>query len=111
MAAMMMVRTARETVGSRRSAISSTTCFLKKKLSPMSPWASLPTQMANWVMIGWSRPRRLRISATCSALALSPAMIAAGSAGVSRNIRKTSTATTSITGIVAASLRRIYANI
>jgi hypothetical protein len=39
-------------------------------------------------------------------VALSPAMIAAGSDGVSRNIRKMKTATTSITGIVPSNRRK-----
>jgi hypothetical protein len=58
------------------------------------------------VAIGSSSPRRLRIWAICSVVALSPAMMAAGSDGVRRSIRNTSTATISITGMVASSLRR-----
>ena len=93
-------------VGSSRLAISSATVFLKKNDSPKSPCNMLAIQMKNWVKMGSSRPRRFRISAICSLLALSPAMIAAGSPGVSRSIRNTSTATMIITGTVAASLRR-----
>ncbi len=87
--------------------ISSATFFLKKKDSPKSPRSILPIQMKNCVRIGWSRPSWSRISATCSALALSPAMIAAGSPGVSRSIRNTSMATITITGMVAARRRRM----
>ena len=101
-----MVKNASDTVGSSRSRISSATCFLKKKDSPRSPCSVLAVQMTNCVRIGWSSPRRLRISATCSALALSPAMMAAGSEGVRRSIRNTRIATMTITGMVAASLRR-----
>ena len=103
--ARMMVNTASDSVGSSRSRMRSLTCFLKKKDSPRSPCSVLPIQITNWVRIGWSRPSRFLISATCSELALSPAMMAAGSDGVSRSIRNTSTATISITGMVAASLR------
>src|SRR5262247_3627409 len=45
----------------------------------------------------------------CSALAASPARIAAGSPGVRRNIRNTKTATTSSTGSVAARRRTMKA--
>ncbi len=89
-----------------RSPISEATVFLKKKLSPKSPLSTLPDQMKNCSIIGRSRPSWLRICATCSVVALSPAMIAAGSEGVSRSIRKMKTATTSITGIVPSSRRK-----
>jgi hypothetical protein len=94
-------------VGSIRLAISSATLFLKKNDSPKSPRKMFISQMKNCVTIGSSRPSRLRISAICSALALSPAMIAAGSPGVSRSIRNTKSATISITGRVAARRRRM----
>src|SRR6185369_1342820 len=70
-----------------------------------------PNQMKNWVKIGWSRPRLLRIAATCSEFALSPAITAAGSPGVRRSIRNTNTATISITGRVASRRRRMYPSI
>src|SRR5687767_11177896 len=57
--------------------------------------------MANCTGSERSRPRLARIAAICSELAASPARIAAGSPGVSRSMRKTSTATISSTGIVA----------
>ena len=94
-------------VGSSRLAISSATVFLKKNDSPKSPRSRLPSQMKNCVTIGPSSPSRVRIAAICSALALSPAMIAAGSPGVSRSIRNTSTATISITGTVATAAQDV----
>ncbi|MBA7482925.1 hypothetical protein ES707_18429 [subsurface metagenome] len=103
--AIRMVKNASESVGSMRSPIREATVFLKKKLSPKSPVSTLPDQMTNCSIIGRSRPSWPRILATCSALALSPAMIAAGSDGVRRSIRKMKTATTSITGIAPSSRR------
>ena len=47
--------------------------------------------------------------AICSVFAASPARIAAGSPGVRRSIRNTSTATISRTGIVATSRRAMKA--
>ena len=104
--AIRIVKKASDSVGSMRSPISAATVFLKKKLSPKSPVSTLPDQMKNCSIIGRSRPSWLRICATCSVVALSPAMIAAGSDGVSRSIRKMKTATTSITGIVPSSRRK-----
>jgi len=98
--AIMMVKNASDSVGSMRSPTSAATVFLKKKLSPRSPVSTLPIQITNCCSIGWSSPSARLICATCSAVALSPAMIAAGSDGVSRNIRKMKMATTSITGMV-----------
>ncbi len=89
-----------------RSPISAATVFLKKKLSPKSPVSTLADQMKNCSIIGRSRPSWLRICATCSVVALSPAMTAAGSDGVSRSIRKMKTATTSITGTVPSNRRK-----
>src|SRR5688572_533504 len=60
--------------------------------------------MPNCTTIGRSRPRPARICSICSALAASPAMIAAGSPGVRRSSANTSTATMSSTGIVESSL-------
>jgi hypothetical protein len=104
---MMMVASDSASVGSKRLVISSATVFLKKYDSPKSPRKILPNQMKNCVKIGWSRPRLLRIAATCSEFALSPAITAAGSPGVSRSIRNTNTATISITGKVASRRRRM----
>src|SRR5262249_41575027 len=84
-----------------RSRISSVTFFLKKEDSPRSPRRSCPSQMRNCCVMGRSRPSRARIWATCSDVALSPAMMAAGSPAVRRSRRKTKSATTVITGMVA----------
>ena len=51
------------------------------------------------------------MAAICSVVAASPARIAAGSPGVSRSMRNTSTATTSSTGMVAATRRARNAHI
>jgi hypothetical protein len=56
-------------------------------------------------MTGRSRPSFARTAAIASAVASSPAMIAAGSPGASRSKKNTNTATTTITGIVARSRR------
>src|SRR5947209_16779373 len=68
---------------------------------PRSPRSKRPIQSTNWMTIGWSRPRRVRIAAICSGLATSPARIAAGSPGARRKRRNTIVATTPMTGIVA----------
>ena len=64
-----------------------------------------PIQMANCSGIDRSSPRLARICAICSVVAASPASTAAGSPGVRRSIRNTSTATISSTGSVASSRR------
>ena len=87
-------------VGSRRWAISSATVFLKKKLSPKLPCSMLPSQMPNCCQIGRLRPSFSRMSAIWSEVALSPAITAAGSPGVSRSMRKTNSATTARTGMM-----------
>ena len=56
--------------------------------------------MKNCVKIEPDRPSFSRISAMSALVAASPAMTAAGSPGVSRSIRKMSTATISTTGMV-----------
>jgi hypothetical protein len=61
--------------------------------------------MPNCTTSGRSRPRLARIAAMFSALAASPARMAAGSPGVSLSRRKTRTATTSRTGTVPSSRR------
>ena len=53
----------------------------------------------------------LRISASLSLVASSPAMMAAGSPGVRRRIANTTTATMAMTGSVASNRRAMYANI
>ena len=94
-----------------RWAISSATVFLKKKLSPKLPCRMLPIQMANCVQIGSFSPSFSRMSLIWSEVALSPAITAAGSPGVSRNMRKTSTATTVSTGMMAMRRRAMKSSI
>ena len=64
-----------------------------------------PIQTKNCATSGRSRPSLARISATSCDVAAAPAMIAAGSPGVSRSIANTSTATIAMTGTVAARRR------
>src|SRR5262245_18844011 len=103
-----MVQVASAAVGSRRSRIRSVTRFLKKNDSPRSPRARLPSQIANCWTTGRSRPSLARISATCCPVALSPAMMAAGSPVVRRRSRNTKVATTAMTGMVATRRRAMY---
>src|SRR5262245_30619300 len=98
-------------VGSMRWAMSSATVFLKKKLSPKLPCRMLPIQMANCVQIGSLRPSFSRMSLIWSEVALSPAITAAGSPGVSRSMRKTRTATTVSTGMMATRRRAMKSSI
>src|SRR5882724_424167 len=105
------VHTESASVGSTRSRISSLTCFLKKNDSPKSPRTTRPTQIANCSASGRSRPSRARMAATSCEVALSPAMMAAGSPAVRRSSEKTTTATTAMTGIVARRRRPMYGNI
>src|SRR6266545_6086083 len=105
------VQMASASVGSRRSATSSATVFLKKNDSPRSPRRIVTSQIANCCTIGRSRPSRARIAATSCDVALSPAMMAAGSPVVRRSSRKTTTATTAMTGIVARRRRPMYSSI
>src|SRR3989442_15282149 len=106
--ARISVQVASASVGSRRAVISSATVLLKKNDSPKSPRRMRPIQMTNCWAMGWSRPSFSRMSATSLAVALSPAMIAAGSPAVKRSRRKTKTATVAITGTVARRRRPIY---
>src|SRR5438445_8404363 len=105
------VHTESASVGSTRSRISSLTCFLKKNDSPKSPRTTRPTQIANCSTSGRSRPSRARMAATSCEVALSPAMMAAGSPAVRRSSEKTTTATTAMTGIVARRRRPMYGSI
>ena len=61
--------------------------------------------MKNCEKIEPDRPSFSRISATSAVVAASPAMIVAGSPGVSRSIMKMRTATISTTGIVDSTRR------
>ena len=105
------VLVARAAVGSTRSTMSCATVFLKKNDSPKSPWSTRPIQITNCSVIGRSSPRRARMSATSCEVALSPAMIAAGSPAVSRSMRNTRTATTTMTGMVAINRLTTYRSI
>ena len=70
-----------------------------------------PTQMKNWLTIGWSSPRFSLIWAMSASVAESPPMTAAGSPGVSLSIRNTMSATIIRTGITAAIRRATYIHI
>ena len=96
-----IVVVASASVGPMRSPINSATFFLKKNDSPKSPVNMCPIHTKNCEMIGLSSPSLARISTISCVVADAPAMIAAGSPGVSRNSANTNTATTAITGIVA----------
>src|SRR5438067_9566603 len=98
-------------VGSTRSRMSWLTCFLKKNDSPKSPRRMRPSQMTNCSTSGRSRPRCARMASTSADVALSPAMMAAGSPAARRSSEKTTTATTAMTGIVARRRRPMYGSI
>src|SRR6266545_1260138 len=106
--ARISVQIASETVGCSRPTISSATGFLKKNDSPKSPRTTLPIQMTNCWAMGRSSPSLVRMAATSCDVALSPAMMAAGSPVVSRRSMKTVIATTAMTGMVATSRRAMY---
>ena len=106
MTEMSSVISVSERVGSRRWPINCVTGWAEKIELPRSPRNSWPTQVKNWISSGWSSPSLARIFATSSAVARSPAMIAAGSPGAKCSSAKTNTVTTTITG-TAASSRRI----
>jgi len=93
-------------VGSRRWSISLETGRFEKIETPRSPRARLKTHLPNWTRKGSLRPRRSRMRAMSSAVARSPAMIAAGSPGLRNSSEKTKIATTAMTGMVAR-IRRI----
>ncbi len=97
-----MVVSARLIVGSIRSAISSITGVLDRIDVPKSPRSSWPIQVDELHEERIVEPQRGRGSrSSCAGVAVSPAMIAAGSPGVRRSSRKTKSATNPITGIVA----------
>jgi len=76
---------------------------LEKIEMPRSPWSSRQHHTTNCSSIGRSRPSLARIASMSCVVASSPAMIAAGSPGAMRSRKKTKTATTAITGMVASS--------
>ena len=104
--AIAIVTSAIESVGSIRCASSSVTGTWVKIDVPRSPCARRPAQSANWRQSGWSRPSAVRSRAMSSVLARSPAISAAGSPGERWMSRKTSSATTAMTGSVAAMRRK-----
>jgi hypothetical protein len=73
--------------------------------TPRSPRRVAQPQLANCSSSGRSRPRLARIRATFASVALSPAMIAAGSPGARCSSEKTKIATTSMTGITPSRRR------
>ena len=110
--AMIRVQIASARVGSTRWAISSATVFLKKKLSPKLPLQHVADPDARTAArSAGSRPSLARMSAIWSEVALSPAITAAGSPGVSRSMRKTNTATTARTGMMATRRRAMKSSI
>ena len=105
--AIAMVMSASESVGSMRWPISFRTGSLEKIEMPRSPPSTATSQRRNWVGSGSSSPRRCRIATICSGVALSPAMIAAGSPGERCNSRNTNTPTMPITSTVEPNRRAI----
>ncbi|MNT48208.1 hypothetical protein D3C72_1849770 [compost metagenome] len=97
-----MVSAATETVGSSRCASNCATGTWVKMEVPRSPVASRPSHSKNCRHSGWSSPSTPRSLAMSSTVARSPAISAAGSPGDKWISRKTTTATTAITGSVAA---------
>ncbi len=69
------------TVGSTRCSISVMTGRLVKIEMPRSPWSRRHTQPPNWMKKGWSRPSFWRMRMMSATVAVSPAMMAAGSPG------------------------------
>src|SRR4051812_19945170 len=100
-----IVQRASANVGSSRCPINSVTFLRKKNDSPRSPWNTRRSQMPNCTTIGRSRPRASWMRWICSVDALSPAITAAGSPGVSRISANTTTDTTRRTGMVARTRR------
>ena len=102
---MINVATDRTRVGSSLCRISLLTGSWEKMEVPSSPWRIWPTQPTNWMGSGRSRPSCFPMRAMSSAVAKSPAISVAGSPGARCNSRKTITATTPMTGMVARSRR------
>src|SRR6476619_6525388 len=95
-------------VGSRRWAIRRVTARFEKIDTPRSPCARPHTQTANCSTTGRSSPSLTRTASIASAVASSPAMIAAGSPGAKRSRKKTNSATTAIPGTTANRRRMMY---
>jgi len=94
-------------VGQMRWPINRVTGWLEMIEVPRSPRTSCPIHATNCTCSGSARPSAWRMRSNCSEVAESPAMIAAGSPGVSRRSRKTKIATIAITGITARTRRMI----
>jgi len=92
---------------SLRWLISLATGSLEKIEMPRSPCSTAVTQRKNWTGSASSSPSWRRIAAIWSPVALSPAMMAAGSPGERCSSRNTNTATMPITSTVEASRRRM----
>ena len=93
-----IVVVASETVGPTRCAIEVATGMPENIDMPRSPCRVDQPQLANCCSKGRSSPRLLRMRAMFSAVALSPAMMAAGSPGARCSKEKTKTPTTTMTG-------------
>ena len=78
---------------------------------PRSPRTTFHSQMPSCMYKGLSKPRVWRIRAMSAGDAVSPAITAAGSPGLTWSKVNTNSATTSITGMVARIRRRRYAYI
>ena len=105
--ATMSVHKVSDTVGWTRCPISVVTGRLVKIDVPRSPCSSRHTQPPNCTRNGWSRPSFARICLMSSAVAMSPAITAAGSPGVRNRSENTTSATTAITMNVAPRRRRM----
>ena len=93
-----IVVAASETVGPIRCSTSVVTAMLENIETPRSPRKVAHPQLANCSSSGRSSPRLARILATLASVALSPAMMAAGSPGARCSSEKTKMPTTSMTG-------------
>ncbi len=89
---------ASESVGSARWPISVATGSFQNMDLPRSPRTRLPAQTRNCFQMGSSSPSAVRICAMFCGVALSPAMMAAGSPGARCSSRNTNIATIAITG-------------
>ncbi len=101
-----IVSTAMLTVGQMRCPIIWVTGVLEMSDVPSSPCKSSPTHVMNCSCNGSARPSDVRMRSSWSGVAISPAMIAAGSPVVSLSSRKTKMATMIMTGMTAR-MRRV----
>ena len=104
------VMSVRDSVGSTRLAIRLITGSSDLRIEwPRSPRSNWPIHATSWTGNGLSRPSRSRMRSTSSMVASWPASTAAGSPGTIRSSVNVNSATTTSTGIVARSLRSMYA--